>query len=63
MNYRRDISDQYADANDAALNEVYADRDDWADDDRPTRNEIERDEYGPDYFDERERWRSHADNH
>lgn len=54
--YRRDVSDQVADASDAALNELYSDRDDWLDDERPTAAEL-----ADDGFDwERERWRGWA---
>jgi hypothetical protein len=42
----RDTSDQYADHADAVLSELYAGRDSWPDDDRPTRAELARDEWG-----------------
>jgi hypothetical protein len=50
--YRRDAEHQQADANDAARAEGWH-RDDWADDEAPTRGELDRDEF--DW--ERERWR------
>lgn len=61
--YFEDISDQQAEANDAALNELYADRDDWPDDERPTRAELDADERDSGWDYERERWRAHADEH
>ena len=42
--YRRDASDQRAEADADALNELYAGRDEWDEDDGPTRAEVERDE-------------------
>jgi hypothetical protein len=42
----RDASDQSAQRADDALGELYAGRDEWPFDDRPTKAELERDEWG-----------------
>ena len=57
--YRRDAENQQADANDAARAEGWH-RDDWADDEGPTRGELDRDEFGPDWWRE-EQLRGWAD--
>jgi hypothetical protein len=40
-----DASDIRAEAADDAIGEIYADRDEWAEDDTPTRAELDRDEW------------------
>ena len=45
MRYAADISNQRADHDDAMRAEGL-DRNDWADDDRPTKAELDRDEWG-----------------
>jgi hypothetical protein len=42
--YRRDASDLRAEAADDALGEIYAGRDEWADDELPTKAELDADE-------------------
>jgi hypothetical protein len=41
-----DASDIRAEAADDAIGEIYAGRDEWEPEDRPTRAEVERDEWG-----------------
>jgi hypothetical protein len=47
-NATRDASDLRGQATDDAVGDLYADRDEWPFDDRPTLAEVERDEWGDD---------------